>query len=59
MGESSTYRVEEAALNTRTDDVVKWLQVSPGKVGRSAPKIDDSKIQISASKFTVLSINDE
>ena len=51
--------MEEAALNTRSDDVVKWLHVSAGKVGRSAPEIDDSEIQISASKFTVLSINDE
>lgn len=59
MGTSSTHREDEVALNTRTDDVEKWLQVSPGKVGRSSPEIGDTEIQISASKFTVLSINDE
>ncbi|KAF2565614.1 hypothetical protein F2Q68_00025635 [Brassica cretica] len=41
------------------DTCKKGKEVSPGKVGRSAPEIDDSEIQISASKFTVLSINDE
>lgn len=65
-GETSTYRDEALEMGTRTKDEngdtdVAWAQVSPGKSGRSqtnTPQRNDSGIQISASKFSVLSLNE-
>ncbi|KAF3573577.1 hypothetical protein F2Q69_00059416 [Brassica cretica] len=60
VGESSTHIEEVAESNKRLEDVEKWFQVSPGKAGRQmTPGKNETEIQISASKFTVLSINEE
>ncbi|KAF3571112.1 hypothetical protein F2Q69_00059415 [Brassica cretica] len=60
VGESSTHTEEVAESNKRLEDVEKWFQVSPRKTGRQmTPGKNETEIQISASKFTVLSINEE
>lgn len=52
--EGASKQMEEA----KDSNVENWLQVSLGKVGRSPPR-NDVEIQISASKYSFLSINEE
>ncbi|KAF3563784.1 hypothetical protein DY000_02014687 [Brassica cretica] len=65
--EVSTCRTEEMVKDIsmgkeKEVSEVAWALVSPGKAGRSQtnnPKENDSEILISASKYSVLSANEE
>lgn len=66
-GETSNLKEVEVRMDEKEEGVSdenseNWAQVPQGKIGRSqpsTPKQDMNEIQISSSKFTVLSTNEE
>ena len=59
-GSSEIIKEKEKEV-ARDQEANEWFKVSPGKVGRvsSTPVMEKAEVKISASKFSILSVDDE